>query len=295
MDCLTDSHSIDLQTLRAVLGGQISGGQLLCPGPGHSPRDRSLAVKPAARGFLIHSFAGDDWRKCRDHVYASLGFTRRDLAASVKPIEWIKHRKIEPDKNIERAKAIWVEAHDPRGTLAEEYLAARKLRLPPELCDSVLRLHPQCPWRSDDKVEFIPCLIAAFTSIDTNEITAIHRIRVDRPARWPKTERRMLGAVAGSAIKLDPVGPRLAIAEGVESALAARQIGFGATWATGSAREFEPIDGVNELVIIGERDDASRKAVDACSALWRERGRDVVLALPMAGNDFNDYLMMGAG
>jgi putative DNA primase/helicase len=293
MDYSADSCSVGLQTLRAVLGGDISGGQLLCPGPGHSPRDRSLAVKPATRGFLIHSFAGDDWRQCRDYVRERLGLPPRQRWRDVTPTKAVHKNGV--DRNGEHARSIWSGGQTPRGTVAEDYLAARRLHLPPELCGSVLRFHPQCPWRSDDKVEFLPCLIAAFTSIDTNEITAIHRIRVDRPARWPKTERRMLGAVAGSAIKLDPVGPRLAIAEGVESALAARQIGFGATWATGSAREFEPIDGVNELVIIGERDDASRKAVDACSALWRERGRDVVLALPMAGNDFNDYLMMGAG
>ena len=36
---------IDLRALQRALGGEICGGQLLCPGPGHSPRDRSLAVR----------------------------------------------------------------------------------------------------------------------------------------------------------------------------------------------------------------------------------------------------------
>ena len=59
-----------------LLGGDVQGGQVLCPGPGHSAGDRSLSVKPdpADRdGFVTHSFAGDDWKACRDHVRAKLG------------------------------------------------------------------------------------------------------------------------------------------------------------------------------------------------------------------------------
>ena len=120
-------------------------------------------------------------------------------------------------------------------------------------------------------------------------LSAIHRVRLDQPERWPKTERKMLGAVAGSAIKLDAPGDRLAIAEGLESALAARQLGFGATWALGSARTFLPVDGVNELVILGEHDEANRRATEACSKNWSDRR--VFLSLPTIGKDFNDYLM----
>jgi putative DNA primase/helicase len=287
--CDMDSRFLDLRTLQAALGGDISCGQVLCPGPNHSKRDRSLAVKPTASGVLVYSHAGDDWRDCRDYVHARLGLPtwqpgnhRHHVNVAVKwtdpaPERW----------RTDRAKAIWDEGREPRGTAAEEYLAARSLHLPSELCNFVLRFHPQCLWEN----ERTPCLIAAFTSIADNTITAIHRIRLDRPERWPKTERKMFGAVAGSAVKFDLPGPRLAIAEGVESALAARQLGFGATWALGSARRFMPIDGVKELIILGERDDASRKATDACSENWIARGRTVHLALPAIGKDFNDYVM----
>ena len=59
-----------------LLGGEVSGGQVLCPGPGHGPDDRSLSVKldPADReGFVTHSFASDHWKDCRDHVRAMVG------------------------------------------------------------------------------------------------------------------------------------------------------------------------------------------------------------------------------
>jgi hypothetical protein len=59
-----------------LLGGDEQGGQVLCPGPGHAASDRSLSVKPDkddAEGFVVHSFAGDDFKACRDHVRAKLG------------------------------------------------------------------------------------------------------------------------------------------------------------------------------------------------------------------------------
>jgi Protein of unknown function (DUF3631) len=58
------------------LGGDAQGGQVLCPGPGHGASDRSLSVKPDkddAEGFVVHSFAGDHFKACRDHVRAKLG------------------------------------------------------------------------------------------------------------------------------------------------------------------------------------------------------------------------------
>lgn len=67
------------QQLASALGGDISGGEVLAPGPGHSPKDRSLSIKPdagAPDGFLVHSFAGDDPLSCKDYVRSKLGTTR---------------------------------------------------------------------------------------------------------------------------------------------------------------------------------------------------------------------------
>jgi hypothetical protein len=67
---------LDLRTLQTTLGGEISGGRLLCPGPGHSRADRSLSVKldaDAPDGFLVHSFADDDPITCKDYVREKLG------------------------------------------------------------------------------------------------------------------------------------------------------------------------------------------------------------------------------
>ena len=63
-----------LQSWARALGGEVCGEQVHCPGPGHSADDRSLSVKIGADGEpVVHSFAGDDWRKCLDHVRQRLG------------------------------------------------------------------------------------------------------------------------------------------------------------------------------------------------------------------------------
>ena len=69
---------MDLRQLATALCGDISGAQVLAPGPRHSAEDRSLSVKldsKAPDGFVVHSFAGDDPITCRDHVRAKLGLS----------------------------------------------------------------------------------------------------------------------------------------------------------------------------------------------------------------------------
>lgn len=58
------------------LRGEAKGSKILCPGPGHSPHDRSLSVTLDAQapdGFVVHSFAGDDPIMCRDYVRQQIG------------------------------------------------------------------------------------------------------------------------------------------------------------------------------------------------------------------------------
>jgi putative DNA primase/helicase len=59
----------NLGEIARALGGEVSGGQVIAPGPGHSKRDRSLAIKPRTNGdVLVHSHAGDDKAACLNHV-----------------------------------------------------------------------------------------------------------------------------------------------------------------------------------------------------------------------------------
>jgi Toprim domain len=315
--------TLDLCAIARALGGEVSGQRVLAPGPQHSPKDRSLCVSLAPAlpgGFLVHSFAGDDPIGCKDYVRARLGLPawqpgdeqgRRVHLSRIK--EWdrtitdgqaILREKTEDDLlRIKRAQALWNEAADPRSTGAVQYLMVRALDLANDLAGAVLRFHPRCPWRNEDagKTERIPALLAAFRSIDGDDITAVHRIRLDQPQRWPKADRRMLGLVHRAAVKLDPIGNTLMVGEGIETCMAARQLMSAGelerapVWALGSvgAISFFPVlEGVKRLIVLGETGKASAEAIRICGRRWQHAGRRVQVLYSEIGSDVNDALMM---
>lgn len=307
---------MNLHHLAKQLGGEINGrSQVLCPGPGHSPQDRSLSVRldaSAPDGFLIHSHAGDDWKACRDHVRAALGLpswepgdgqnrtippsriSQWDMAAVDQEAE--DRRRTEDDLiRIRRAQELWNEAGEPRRTLAETYLNSRCLDLVDDLAGGVLRFHPRCPWRDENtgRTVSLPAMIAAFRSIDDDTITAVHRIALNPDGS--KIGRRMLGVVHRAAVKLDPAGADLFIGEGIETGIAARQMGHRPVWALGSvgAISFFPVlPSVKRLLILGETGNANAEAARICGQRWQKAWRRVSLVRPQAGcDDLNTELM----
>jgi hypothetical protein len=70
----------NLQTLARALDGEVSNGQVLAPGPGHSATDRSLSVMldaGAPGGFVVNTFSpADDPIICKDYVRERLGLPK---------------------------------------------------------------------------------------------------------------------------------------------------------------------------------------------------------------------------
>jgi Toprim domain len=183
--------------------------------------------------------------------------------------------------------------------VAQQYLRSRALSLAGDVAGAVLRFHPSCPWRCENSGGTIgvPALIAAFTSIDDDTVTAVHRIRLDQPERWPKADRRMLGIVHRSAVKLNAATDTLHVGEGIETCLAARQLGHAPAWALGSVgaiAKFALIDGVDRLAILGETGAASANAIRLCGHRWHRAGRKVQIIMPDVGSDLNDQVMAAA-
>ena len=70
------SSHLDLRRIANALNGEVAGGGVRAPGPGHSTKDRSLTItlsSDAPDGFVVHSFAGDDPIVCKDYVREKCG------------------------------------------------------------------------------------------------------------------------------------------------------------------------------------------------------------------------------
>jgi putative DNA primase/helicase len=284
-----------LRNMAAALGGDVVKGRrgsfILCPGPGHSAKDRSLSVAPSATdpdGFVCFSHAKNDWRDCRDHVRARLGG---------RPFEYTaKHeakRQKETTDNSTMARQLWREAVEPRGTLAERCLSSRGLDLPDEIAGRVVRFHGACMWGGERR----PCMLTAFRSIADDRLVAVHRTLLSDDGR--KLDRRMLGPVAGAAIKIDDdsdVERGLTIGEGFETCLAGRALGFRPVWALGTAGEvarFPVLSGIETLTILVDRDANGTGQASAleCSRRWTSAGREVFRIIPtVVGLDMADIV-----
>jgi putative DNA primase/helicase len=278
----------NLRAIARALGGEVVGGQVSCPGPGHSPRDRSLRISldpNAPVGFIVHSLAGDDWRLCRDHVRARIGLPReRDPRQHGEAHRRSPERRPEGDDHemkIASALALWSEGIDPRGTLAERYLASRGLDLGDDIAGDVLRWHTPTG-----------AMLALFRDMRADTPKAVSRTFLDRDGT--KIERKFLGPVRGSAVKLDSdenVLGGLHIGEGIETCLAARQFGLKPAWALGSKsaiRAFPVTSGVEALTIYTEPD--AEREIETCATRWDAAGREVLINRAIGGKDLNDAL-----
>lgn len=303
---------VSLPEIARALRGKVVGNQVLCAGPGHSSKDQSLSVRLSVAspdGFIVFSHAGDDFRACRDYVAGALGLSS-DRWRQDRPIDPVEEaRRIEARRRADekeradavrrqrRAVAMWQEARDPRDTLVQIYLASRRLDLPDEVAGDVLRFHPRCPWGEG---AVAPAMVAALRCIRTGEITGIHRTALTPDGA--KLGRKMLGTATGAAIMLDAedaVTTGLAIGEGIETCLAARQLGIRPTWALGSVgaiAEFPVLDGIETLTVLAENDTtgASERACQKVGTRWIAAGRTADSITPKTGTDLADVVMGGA-
>jgi putative DNA primase/helicase len=274
-----------ITTITTIMGGTTTGADSCnVPGPGHSKADRSLSIRinrADPLGFTVFSFAGDDWRVCRDYVAAALGLKCETKSANCCQV------------SSEFPLQLWSETIDARGTLAEKYLASRHLALP-DRHEDVLRFHPACPFGRGVR---LPALAVLYRNIRTNQPQAI-----GRTALTPDGEmigRKMLGAKGGCAVKLSPdenVTEGLTIGEGVETTLAGMTLNFRPAWALGTAAEvarFPVLSGIECLSVLVDNDVSGTGQASAleCSRRWTSAGREVFRVLPTAvGQDMADII-----
>jgi hypothetical protein len=249
-----------LKSWALALGGNVSGrNSVSAPAPGHSAKDRSLSIvfdPKAPGGFIVYPHAGDDWRRCRDHVRERIGLPvfrperpekpapgalrgapgHRDSGEAAKPVKAVT----QPPDNARKAAWLWG-AREPVTEGCPAWLYLRGGRgyygdipatlgyLPPN------GKHP-------------PAMIAAFGFCDEPEpgvinppanVAGVHitRLTPDGGKATIDPVKIMLGPSMGLPIVLAPVndGLGLAITEGIEDGLSVfEETGLG-VWAAGSA------------------------------------------------------------
>lgn len=279
-----------------LLGGVVAkGNQVLAPGPGHSRRDRSLSVQFTRDGYIVHSFAGDDWKLCRDYVAVALGLTNYDQfdRPPAYDIKRVSRENEDRAKKIEaNAFACWKETGPIVGTIAETYLRTRRIT-----CDlpDTLRFHPSCWHPSGSR---FPAMVAI---VEGSERFAIHRtyLRADGSGKAAiDPSKAMLGTVASGAVRLSAGAEKLVVCEGIEtglSLLSGLLRGPATLWAALSTSGMKNLTlpaSPGRLTIAADGDNAGRLAADALGERACALGWAVSLLPAPVGRDFNDILTM---
>jgi hypothetical protein len=235
---------------------------------------------------LIHCFAG-----CGpEAVLEAVGLTWRDLregeAWAWSPFPSRPRPKPESEapspENRERWEALW-EGAKPGHPLLRRYLRARGLSLepPPALRLAFLRGEPVMVAR----VEGVKGLLG------------LHLTTLEPDGRGRREKRLAKGSrPKGGAIRLFPpeAGKALALAEGIETALAVREATGWPVWATVAAGFMPGVvlpPEAHEVVVCPDHDKAGLEAAHALARRLLREGRRVRLAVPpVEGEDWLDAL-----
>jgi DNA primase len=186
---------------------------------------------------------------------------------------------------------LWDEAQPGPGTLAEAYLKGRGIRLaswPAALRFHQAADHPKLKQRFPAMIAQVvgaaePSFQVTYLAVDGKSKAQINK----------EDQRRTLGSNKGGAVFLsDDIQPgtTLAVGEGVESVASAMQasgLPGVAVLGIGGLANIEFSSDVAEIVVLGENDDASCKAIDKAAPPLTEKGVKLRVAQPPQG--FGDF------
>jgi putative DNA primase/helicase len=280
------------EVVRALGGDLLAGGRrALVPGPGHSAADRSVSLLLDRERVVAHSFAGDDWRDVLDELRCRnlIDWDGRLLGAGTPAF-----RAVSPSVAQRRrcAQALWAEGFPVARRLAERHA---RLRGVGRALGDALRHHPAVP-----SAIYLgrglrrPALLAAVRDAD-GEVCAVEvtYLAADGGRARMGLPRKTVGVLPPSAaVRLDPAGPHLLVAEGVFSALSASEHFGLPVWAllsTSNLRRWTPPHGVTAVTIAADWGADGERSARVLAARLRALGLTVVVAWPpRAFGDWNE-------
>lgn len=286
------SRAMDLHALQRDKGGVLLNGgrSWQGPGPGHSPRDKSLRVDLLDDGKpLVVSYSGDDFALCARYLgIEHERFTHRPHRAINQP----ERQRGRAAPVLERTvadfcEAFWVSCVPPAQTIAQAYLRSRGIF--GDWHD--LRFHPAAS-TSYLGTRTLPAMVCLVRAADGNAI-GLHatHLRADGSGK-ALDHRLMFGAVGGGAVRLSPAAPEMAVGEGIETSAAFALLNDLPVWAglsSGGLGRFEPPSVVRHLIVAADPDDAGMQAADRLAQRLRRRCDVTIVPAPTA-MDWADVL-----
>jgi putative DNA primase/helicase len=296
-----------LHDIQARLGGKVCGTQWRGPTFGHPADDRGMTVALRADGcgFVVNVFQpNEDWREQRDQLQAMFGLTA-DQIRQPTPAERRKLRAEMAKAQAERvgrqlarcvARADEGVRPEPGSPVRSGYLVGAR-GLPASTVAMAVSAGSLLEHR--DERGRVSMLALAHNRNGVLRGVQLTKLRPDgSDKRGTECDRLTFGPYKGSACRLfKPTGDTLAVAEGVETALAFYTLRKVPTWATFGAANlaaFEPPAGVRRLVIAADGDAPGMEAAQALFDRLRRRVRCIIAPAP-EGLDWLDVLNRGGG
>ncbi len=239
---------------------------------------------------LVMHYLDCDFQTALREIAAVLGMDGSSGKAAIKPPAYRADTKPTPTDKLPELAAIWEQAAPiEHQSPVIAYLTGRGLGLVNDLPQSVRYADSLPYWYEADgkagKLGCFPVMLAAIRDTD-GELHGLHRtyLQADNgtfrklAARHPETGRpldskkmqgRYTGSISGCAVHLYPMpaSGRLMVAEGIETALAARELfadgALYGLWAALSANGLERLilpSGLTELAVIADKDSTGYKA-----------------------------------
>ncbi|RAK52619.1 DUF7146 domain-containing protein [Phenylobacterium deserti] len=291
-----------LEPIVRALGGDLWAGGLRAnvPAPGHGARDRSVSLLLEGGRVVIHSFGRADWRDVLRDLQARGLVDADGRLAGVSPTgaaTMLPPAMLSPAGRRRTAEQLWSEGGALQG-LASRHLAHRSVRTR----SAALRFHPAVPAAVyAGRGRRRPALLARVQAPDGSTCAVeITYLAADGSRAALPLARKTVGVLpTGAAVRLDPPGPTLLVAEGVFSALSAGQHFGLPAWALLSAPRlpgWRPPPGVQAVLVAADRGAAGEQAAAGLVRALRADGWRARVRLPPAPfGDWNEAAAAGAG
>ena len=253
----------------------------------------------AAHGDVIAfvmAFAGCSFREAVEELRGGHGpmspENGRRAAERQRHAEAERRRRAEQDAQQRTGDAlqIWRRAVPVPGTLVETYLRARGITtpIPPSLRYLAAAKHKPTGL-------ILPAMVAGVQGPD-GRVKAVHRTFLSRngTGKASVSEPKMsLGPVAGGVVRLARANGRLVVSEGIETGLSVLQATGIPTWAALSATNMVNVilaPDIRDVILGPDGDEAGEKGARQAAKRFVREGRQVRIARPPFGEDFNDML-----